>query len=285
MLSKEAIQARLKSFGIAPDKWLGQHFLIDVAVLQAMKDEWGKWLGEDDTILEIGPGLGVLTQQLIATNRPVISVERDPVLARKLAESLGTPDGLTVVAADILQQLERPESDLQLHIVTGSWVVIANIPYAITSPLLRKLAASSNAPHHILMLVQKESAERISALPGDSRRGLLTVELELNYESQIVEIVPPTAFWPAPEVESALLVLRRRPVPLVPIAEQRALLKVVMAGFSGKRKKLSNSLSASLRKPVDEMRQLLAKTDIDPNRRAETLTISEWQQLAQELKD
>ncbi len=279
MFTKETIQAKLKSLGVSPDKYLGQHFLIDRTLLDAIAAESSQWLNKDDVVVEVGPGLGVLTDQLVATGNKVMAVERDPVLAQKLSGA----NNLTVIQADVLQQLDQPDTQLHQELGSGSWTVVANIPYAITSPLLRKLARESCPPHHILVLVQKESAERIAAQPGDSRRGLLTVELELNYESKLVRLVPPASFWPAPEVDSALLVLEQRPEPLVPPEAQKKFLSVVIAGFAGKRKQLGNSLSGGLRRSAGEVRELLRQCGIDPQRRAETLTVAEWYLLSRAI--
>lgn len=272
LLTPQLIKLRLKKLGIEADKYLGQHFLIEELVLKQIINEAKTFLQPKDTILEVGPGLGVLTHELAQLPHEIVAVEKDPVFARELTFFLGQPTNLTVTAGDALQ-VPLP--------ATASWVAIANIPYAITSPLLRRWAYAENPPHHILVLVQKEVAERIGAEPGNSRRGLLTIQLEILYESRIVQTVPPTSFWPAPKVESALLLLAKRAEPLVAPEHIKAVLRVATLGFSAKRKQLLNALAGGLGKSNEETRTLLHKAGIDPTRRAETLSIDEWQQLAQ----
>ncbi len=281
ILTPELIKLRLKKLGVRTDKYLGQHFLIDQAVLDDIMQESQKIVSPQDAIVEAGPGLGVLTSELIKLSNPVIAIEKDPVFADRLKEFTDNPDNLTVIKGDILDILglaSHPIPNSRFRI-PSPWVFIANIPYAITSPLLRKLVYRDNPPHHILVLVQKEAAQRIVAKPGDRHRGLLTVQLEIMAESEIIHFVPSTTFWPAPEVESALLLMKLRPEPLIEKEIVKDVLRVVIAGFSSKRKQLLNSLSGGLALPAQSVRSLLEKANIDPTRRAETLTLEEWQNL------
>lgn len=274
MLTPDLVKFRLKQLGVPADKWLGQHFLIDANVLAKIKEVSGGFVGEDDTIVEVGPGLGVLTDSLLDWfDRPVVAVEMDPVLA----QSLSPHDRLTLLQGDILDKLDRDTFFKNLE----TWVVVANIPYAITSPLVRKLLHRPNPPHDCLLLVQKELAERICAKPGNSDRGLLTVQVELMAEAEMVAQVPPSSFWPEPKVDSALLHLKLRPNPLVAPETMPAVLRMVTAGFSAKRKQLANSLAGGLGKSTEDVRIILKNAKIDPMRRAETLTIHEWLEIAQ----
>ena len=281
ILTPDLIKLRLKNLGIRTDKYLGQHFLIDTAVLESIKTTAVPLLKPQDTIVEVGPGLGVLTQELIQLPHPVLSVEKDPILAKNLGQFLGEPSNFTLVQGDILRQLDTSDFSQSLD----SWMVVANIPYAITSPLLRKLVYSPNPPHHVVVLVQKEAAQRICAKPGDSARGLLTIQIEIMAESNIVQIIPPTAFWPAPEIESALLVLTVRPQPLVEAESIKAVIRTVIAGFSSKRKQLQNSLAGGLGVSNDTIKIALDKAHINPQRRAETLTLQEWVKLTEILSN
>lgn len=281
ILTPEQIKLRLKKLGIRSDKHLGQHFLVDQSVLDKIQEVSSGLVVSEDTILEVGPGLGVLTSQLISFPNQVIVVEKDPVFADQLARFLASPSNLKVIKGDVLDMLNQfPDSKLQ---IPAPWCVIANIPYAITSPLLRKLLFRENPPHHILVLVQKELAERICAKPGDRNRGLLTVQVEIMAEAKIVASVPKSAFWPEPEVESALLLITTREKGLVNREEQKQLLRIVIAGFSAKRKQLLNSLAGGLGLKSDEVRIGMQKAGIDPARRAETLSIQEWLCLAKEF--
>ncbi len=281
ILTPDQIKLRLKKLSIRTDKYLGQHFLIDANVLQDTIAAAQTIIKPEDTIVEVGPGLGVLTQALLTLNHSVVTIEKDPVFAANLAQSLGNPSHLQALQGDVLQELDKEALGQDLP----SWVVIANIPYAISSPLLRKLVYSGNPPHHILVLVQKELAERVIAKPGDRNRGLLTIQMEIMAESQILHLVSSAAFWPEPKVESSLLLLTRRNEPLVSPDFIPEVLGVVIAGFSAKRKQLQNSLAGGLGLPVDKVRQALQSANIDPTRRAETLTLAEWQQLTQILSN
>lgn len=273
ILTPDLIKARLNQLGIKADKHLGQHFLINQEILDKIQEISNEFLASQDVILEVGPGLGVLTSQLIANPNQVTAVEKDPVFADELTAFLGTPKNLQVIRGDILDFLNQTS-------FTGAWCVIANIPYAITSPLIRKLLYRDNPPHHCVLLVQKELAERICAKPGDRNRGLLTVQVEIMAEAQIVAAVSKSSFWPQPEVESALLLLKTRKEALVNPENQKQLMRIVIAGFSSKRKQLLNSLAGGLGKSAEEVRQVLESVSIDPTRRAETLTLEEWQRLA-----
>jgi 16S rRNA (adenine1518-N6/adenine1519-N6)-dimethyltransferase len=309
ILTPDQIKHRLKSLGVRPDKYLGQHFLIDESVLATIQNRLEGFLqeGEKDIVVEVGPGLGVLTQVLANTAPHVVTIEKDPVFAQAIGGFIAKPN-LTVIQGDVLGLLDTspgfplrfdinrfssvPQKEAIFSTIDESicfdnpgadfdWLFVANIPYAITSPLLRKLVMLENPPRHILILVQKEMAERVTAQPGDSRRGRLTVELELIGQSEIIAIVPPQAFWPAPNVESALLHIDLRYPPTgLSAQERKELLRVVSAGFSSKRKKLANSLAGSLGKKASEVAELLTTLGINPDRRAETLTLEEWISLA-----
>lgn len=278
ILSPDHIKHRLKQLGVGADKWLGQHFLVDEEVLEIIMAKTREVVGSSDTIVEVGPGLGVLTDALVALQQPVVAIERDPVLYDNLARFLNHPSNLMVVQGDVLDVI-TPEYE-----PAKSWVVIANIPYGITSPLLRKLLSAVNPPHDIVVLVQKEAAERIVAKPGDAQRGLLTVEIETFVEAEIIHVVPPTAFWPEPEVDSAVLWLRKRPHPIIAPSEWAHVRRTVIAGFSSKRKQLQNSLAGGLGVSSGDARELLQRADIAPMRRAETLTLEEWWKLSQQIK-
>jgi 16S rRNA (adenine1518-N6/adenine1519-N6)-dimethyltransferase len=281
ILTPDQIKLRLKKLGVRTDKYLGQHFLISEDVLHTIIKEAQPLVAPNDSIVEVGPGLGVLTEQLLKFGNPVWSVEKDPVFASALPSFLGDPSALHLLKGDILEVLDKK----LLPTNTESWVVVANIPYAITSPLLRKLVHYHVPPHHILVLVQKEAAERITAAPGSSKRGLLTIQIEIMAESQIITNVTATSFWPVPEVESTLLLLTLRPTPLVEREEIPHVIHTVIAGFSSKRKQLLNSLSGGLNQPTDVIRKALRAAQIDPQRRAETLTIDEWVRLTDLLNN
>jgi 16S rRNA (adenine1518-N6/adenine1519-N6)-dimethyltransferase len=279
VISPDRIKSRLKQLGIRPDKYLGQHFLIDQTILDQIITTAKDFITDRDTIVEVGPGMGILTEELLKLNqKDVISVEKDPILAKSLP-NLIKDDRLKVVQGDILTELDSNPDFQSLD----SWVFVANIPYAITSPLIRKLLYRNNPPHHILILVQKESAERITALPGDSRRGLLSLQVEIKAEGTIVGFVSRSSFWPSPEVKSALLLLSTREKPFIPHDEEAHFFRVVQAGFSSKRKQLANSLTGGLQRPKAEVIDRLKQAKIAPVARAEELSVEEWWRLTKIL--
>lgn len=307
ILNSEHIKLRLKKLGVGPDKYLGQHFLIDQEILFVISSYAQELLSEKDILVEVGPGLGVLTQELTEFNREVVTIEKDPIFAQALVPYVDKPN-LTVIQGDALSLLEtNPGFPTRfnygyggklLQVGTGlkevddsvcfdnpgsemDWLFVANIPYAITSPLLRKLIELETPPRHILVLMQKEVAERLVAKPGSSDRGLLTIQVEVAGNAKIVELVPPGAFWPEPKVNSALVHIDlTQPNLSFTDIERTKFFKVVSAGFSQKRKQLANSFSGGLGLKPDEARKLLESAGIDPLRRAETLTLQEWQTLS-----
>jgi len=312
ILTPDLVKLRLKKLGIRSDKYLGQHFLIDQAVLDETRESTQKLLHQDDIIVEVGPGLGVLTQELVTFDKPVITIEKDPILAQSLTDFINKPN-LTVIEADILRLLEtntgfpkrfNPNKIGKIHALDptlsqiddsicidnpGSdfdWIFVANIPYGITSPLLRKLVELEHPPRHILVLMQKEVAERLAAKPGSAERGLLTVQIEIAGNTQIIQTILPDSFWPEPKVQSALVHIDLTK-PNISLTDQERinLLKVVKAGFSAKRKQLQNSLAGGLNQPIEEIRHKLESVGIDPKRRAETLTLGEWQQLTKYIRN
>lgn len=282
LLTPDLIKLRLKNLSVGADKYLGQHFLINQDVLDTVRDTVQD-LKDDDTelVVEVGPGLGVLTQLLTEEMPQVISIEKDPIFAQALAPFLDKPN-LTVIQGDALRILE---TDLDFPHTDKPWLFIANIPYGITSPLLRMLTGLNNPPKHIVVLMQKEVAERIMAKPGSSDRGLLTVQMECLGQTEVLMPVSPRSFWPEPKVDSSLvhIDLTQPALSLVP-DERKRFLKTVAAGFSQKRKQIHNSLSATLGMPSAETKQLLESLGIDPNRRAETLTLTEWHTLSKALQ-
>lgn len=281
ILSPDQIKQRLKNLGVGSDKFLGQHFLIDATVLEAILAKMAEIKGEVTLVVEVGPGLGVLTRQLAEDMSRVIAIEKDPIFARALPDFLGQPN-VDVRPGDALRVLE---TDLDFpH--EENWLFVANIPYGITSPLLRKLTELHHPPQHIIVLIQKEVAERLTAAPGNANRGLLTIQMEVAGKVEKVMDVPPTAFFPAPKVDSALvhIDLTQPGLPMLP-EEKAHFFKSVAAGFSQKRKQIHNSLSATLSMPSDDVKHILASTGIDPNRRAETLSLQEWQTLSKALQN
>ena len=257
----------LDFYQIHPKKSLGQNFVQDPHALE--KIVAAAELSPDDTVLEIGPGTGALTEFLAQIARRVIAVELDMRLQPILSAALGHLRHVEFVYADILK------TDVPALVGVGDYVVVANVPYYITSAILRSLLDSPHRPRRIVMTVQLEVAERLVAKPGDMN--LLAVSAQFYAKTRNVARLKAGTFWPRPDVDSAIVRLDTYPQPIVAVPDEQTFFRIVKAGFSQKRKQLKNALG-------DEGSALLAQAGIDPKRRAETLTLDEWAALARASK-
>lgn len=268
------IRTLLKSLGLAPQKGFGQNFLISEKVLHRIVDAGA--LTPTDVVLEVGPGLGHLTQELAAKAGEVIAVEIDRGLIHRLRDVFQEVGNVTFVEKDVLKL--NPEE------VVGQrpYKVIANLPYYITSPVLRHFLEESRPPRILVVMVQKEVAQRIMAPTGDLN--LLAISVQIYGQPRIVTRVPASSFYPQPSVDSAVLKVEVYGEPRIhtPAA---AFFKVVSAGFAMPRKQVHNSLSQRLWLPPGSAPGLLAEAGIDPARRPHTLTIEEWDRLTRVLLD
>lgn len=253
---------------VATKKELGQHWLHDQSVLAAIADAAAVVPG--DVILEVGPGLGTLTSELLDRGAYVIAVEFDHDLATSLARRLGNPKNLRVEEEDIRR--------FRFDRLTPGYKIVANIPYYLTSHLLRILSEHANPPHTAVLLVQKEVAERVCAAPGDM--SLLSVAVQTYFDTALDIVVPAILFTPPPKVDSQVLVLQARATPLVPSALIDAYFQVVKAGFSERRKKLRSSLSGGLRIEKSQADTLIATAGISGEIRAQELSLPQWLDLA-----
>jgi 16S rRNA (adenine1518-N6/adenine1519-N6)-dimethyltransferase len=247
--------------------------LRDIATLDAIVTAAD--MQTTDTVLEVGPGLGTLTARLLKKGATVIAVEFDRVLALKLHESLTKQLGESATS-----RLEVIESDILSFDYTklpANYKVVANIPYYLTSHLIRQLGESANPPQTAVLLIQKEVAERVCAKPGDM--SLLSVSAQVFFEATLGVFVPAALFTPPPKVDSQVLVLQRHEQPLVPLAEQKEFFRLLKAGFGERRKKMRSSLSGGLHITKPEADQLLSSAGIDGDLRAQALSIAEWQKL------
>jgi 16S rRNA (adenine1518-N6/adenine1519-N6)-dimethyltransferase len=263
--------ALLKRHGLHADKRLGQNFLQDPFALE--KIVAAAQIQPTDTVLEIGPGLGSLTRYLAVFANEVIAVELDQNLLAPLRAVLAPYHNVRVIQGDIL---ELSPSEL---ISTAAYLVVANIPYYITSAVIRHLLESSRKPRRIILTIQKEVAERICAQPGDM--SLLALSVQIYGEPQVMAHIPARAFFPAPKVDSAVLRIEIYPAPRVRPELQNTFFKLIKAGFSQKRKTLRNALSAGLHIAPPAAEAMLSQSGIDSRRRAETLGIEEWQRLCE----
>jgi 16S rRNA (adenine1518-N6/adenine1519-N6)-dimethyltransferase len=264
----------LRQSGIKARKSLGQHFLVDGTVLSTIIE--AAELSSGDTVIEVGPGLGILTSELARHAGNVIAVELDTELASLLQRRLASLPNLRVINADILK--------VKLSKLLGGkskYKVVANLPYYITSPVLRYFVEASPKPSLMVMMVQKEVGEAIVAGPGDM--SLLAVSLQVYSRARIVASVPAQSFYPQPKVDSVILRFDTLPEPAVKVADMHAFFEVVKSGFSSPRKQLHNSLAHGLGMKPAEVAPFLNRAAIDPKRRAETLSLEEWAKLYEVL--
>lgn len=259
---------------LRPRKSLSQNFLTDPEALDAIVE--AAELAPGDRVVEIGPGLGVLTRRLLAAGASVLAVELDARLAEYLRRELYGVEGFELIEADALALHPR-------EMFPGEPIkVVANIPYHITSPLLHAFLEGDRPPELTVLLVQLEVAERVAAPPG--QMSYFSVFVQNVASAEVVARVPAAAFEPAPAVDSAVLRLRRREAPVVPPGEGREpFYRVVQAGFRQRRKQVHNGLTREL--PIDRevVEVALAGCGVDPERRPQTLSVAEWACLADAL--
>lgn len=261
-------------------KSLGQNFLQDPTYLEQIVA--AAELTPNDLVLEVGPGQGVLTRELAARAAGVVAVELDDRLITPLRAMFATQlDRVEIVHGDILEMdpvtlVDRLAGRLPGHAAGSPYKVAANLPYYITSAAIRQLLEARRPPSRAVLLVQLEVAQRICAEPGDM--SLLAISVQYYARPQFVQRVPAGAFRPVPKVDSAILRLDVYPQPAVALAPE-PFFAVVRAGFGQKRKQLLNSLSAGLGRPKTEIAAALACAGVDPMRRAETLSLGEWEIL------
>jgi len=249
-------------------KSLGQHWLTDRTSLEAMCEAADVQL--HDTVLEIGPGIGTLTELLVKRAGRVIAVEFDRKLADELPERVRA-ENLEVVSQDILS--------FDFNQLEPGYKVVANIPYYLTSNLIRVLSETSNPPAIVALLVQKEVAERVVAEPG--QMSILSVTAQYYWQVALGSVVPAELFMPPPKVDSQVLVLKRRAIPLFKEIDIKVFFRLVKAGFSQKRKTLANSISGGLQLKREEVIELLEQAGIASSTRAQVLSLDDWYGLYQ----
>ncbi len=260
----------LRQSGIRPKKRLGQHFLIDEAILDTIVV--AAELSRADIVIEVGPGLGVLTAELARGAGKVIAVELDTRLASFLKRRLACLPNVDVINADILKV-----SPSQLLEGKSDYKVVANLPYYITSPILRHFVEASPKPSLMVVMVQKEVGNAIVAGPGEM--SLLAVSLQVYSKPKIVSYVPSQSFYPPPKVDSAIVRFDLLPEPAVKVADINGFFQVVKCGFTSPRKQLHNSLAQGMGVKPAEVALLLERAGIEFQRRAETLSLEEWARL------
>ena len=263
----------LRRFDLKARKGLGQHFLIDREVLELITS--AAELTPADVIVEVGPGLGALTRELARQAGWVIAIELDDKLAALLKQTLASFNNVTIINDDVLKI--EPGAWLKEQKVRFPYKIVANLPYYITSPVLRHFLEASAKPQMMIVMVQKEVAEAIVAKPGEM--SLLSVSIQFYGEPRIISYVPAQCFYPAPKVDSAILRIDPYPQPTLAVTDVGSFFDLVRAGFTAPRKQIANSLAQGLGLPKGEVLSLLEKADVVSQRRAETLTLGEWAQL------
>jgi len=263
--------ALLKRYDLRAHKGLGQNFLQDPLALEKIVS--AAEIQPVDTVLEIGPGLGSLTRYLAISAKEVVAVELDMNLLPPLKATLSPYRNIRLIHGDILKLSPK---DLNLE---NDYIVVANIPYYITSAVIRHLLESELKPRRIVLTVQKEVAQRICAEPGDM--SLLALSVQIYGNARIAAHIPANAFFPAPKVDSSVLIVEIYSSPRIREELLNTFFKLIKAGFSQKRKTLRNSLSSGLHISPTDAADLLTRVNIDPQRRAETLSIEEWEKLSE----
>lgn len=262
----------LEQHGLSPKKSLGQNFLIDPNTLDKIVSAAD--LKPDDTVLEVGPGTGAMTTRLAKVVKRVIAIELDNRMEAVLRDVLAMErlSNVNLLIADILQ-VNIPE------MLDGEpFVVVANVPYYITSAIMRHLLESGHRPRRLVLTVQLEVAERITAKPGDM--SLLAVSTQYYAQARMIARLKPSVFWPRPDVDSAVVRLDPYDKPPVDVPDDETFFRVVRAGFAQKRKQLKNAFGGGVGLSHSDAAIMLELANIDPTRRAETLSLEEWAALA-----
>lgn len=278
-------KAILEKYGFSFKKSLGQNFLIDTNILKRIVDH--AELTKDSGAIEIGPGIGALTEQLAKNSQKVVAIEIDQRLLPILKETLSPYPNVAVIHEDVLK------ADVQSIMAKefsgiDDVMVVANLPYYVTTPIIMKLLEEHLPIRGIVCMLQKEVAERISAKPGTKDYGSLSIAVQYYTEAETVMIVPKTVFVPQPNVDSAVIRLTRRQTPLVVVKDEDFFFRVTRSSFAQRRKTLFNNLQSGLtngKEKKDLILSVLEEVQIDPTRRGETLSIEEFARLSDALYD
>lgn len=272
--TKIEVKNLFQEAGLRPSKGFGQNFLVDKSILKRIVE--AAEISPKDTILEIGPGLGILTQELAQRSKMVIAVEKDPKMCEILEELLKgwNVRNIKIINGDILKLSPIPSA-------LKNYKVVANLPYYITSPVIRKFLESENPPEEMILMVQKEVAQRICAAPPNM--SLLAVSVQFYAEPKIIFYVSKKSFWPQPKVDSAIIKISEIENYKLKINKD-LFFTIVRAGFSQPRKQLLNNLSKGLELNKESVKTWLLKNKITPNRRAETLNVGDWIKLTKTIQ-
>jgi len=281
LTNKKIIKDLLKKYGAKAEKYLGQHFILSKKALAQMIES--AEIKKTDTVIEIGPGLGTLTQELAKTGAKIIAVEKDPLMLNILKETLTVHKNIKIIQADARQlSISHPAGD---HPKGGDfqfskkYKIVANLPYNVATFLIHQWLEAEKPPQLMILMVQKEVAQRICAKPP--RMNLLAVSVQFYADAKIIDYVPAEAFWPRPKVDSAIIKITPKENAVFPaIANKTAYFKVVKAGFSQPRKQLAGNLAKKLNIPKEKIPLMFQKLDIPDRARAENLSVEQWTSLA-----
>lgn len=276
-------RAILEKYGFSFKKSLGQNFLIDTNILRRIVDFAD--LGENSGAIEIGPGIGALTEQLARSSKKVVAFEIDQRLLPILAETLSPYENVKVIHKDVL------EADVQTVMAEeftniDDIMVVANLPYYVTTPIIMKLLEDHLPIRGIVCMLQKEVADRISASPGTKEYGSLSIAVQYYTKAETVMIVPKTVFVPQPNVDSAVIRLTKRDKPAVTVKDENFFFQVTRSSFAQRRKTLLNNLTSQLpdgKQKKEDILKALAAAGVEPSRRGETLSLEEFGRLSDEL--
>ena len=273
------VRRLLRDFDFKPKKGLGQNFLVSEGALKRIVAAAD--LEPGDVVLEVGPGLGTLTRLLAQQAKRVIAVELDQRLVDILSQTLADFPNVEIVQGDILEM--EPGGPGKLSQLSPGYKVVANLPYYITSAVLRHLLTARVKPRLIVVTVQREVAQRMTARPG--QMSLLSVSVQFYGRPRIVARIPAGAFYPVPKVNSAVVRIDLDESPTVAVADVDRFFEIVRAGFGQKRKQLRNALAQGLSLPASTVVEALHRAGVDEKRRAQTLSLEEWTRVTQEIVD
>lgn len=276
-------KAILEKYGFSFKKSLGQNFLIDTNILNRIVDHAN--LTENSGVIEIGPGIGALTEQLAKRSKKVVAFEIDQRLLPILEETLSPYSNKKIIHQDVLKAdvAERIKEEFEGF---EDIMVVANLPYYVTTPIIMKLLEEKLPIRGIVVMLQKEVAERIAAKPGNKDYGSLSIAVQYYTEAETVMIVPKTVFVPQPNVDSAVIRLTVRKEPKVNVKDEEFFFQVTRSSFAQRRKTILNNLVSQLpegKEKKEEILKVLSEVEIDPSRRGETLSIEEFAKLSDAL--
>jgi 16S rRNA (adenine1518-N6/adenine1519-N6)-dimethyltransferase len=273
----------LKKYGFSFKKSLGQNFLIDPNILRNITEHAG--LTKNTAAIEIGPGIGALTEQLARASGKVLAFEIDQRLIPILKDTLSPYDNVTIVNEDVLKADVKAVMDQELQ-GFDDIMVVANLPYYVTTPIILKLLMEKLPIRGICVMLQKEVGDRISAKPGTKEYGSLSIAIQYYTEAEMVMTVPKTVFMPQPNVDSAVIRLTKREKPPVDVMDEDFLFFITRSSFAQRRKTILNNLTSQLpngKEKKEAILEALQSAGVDPTRRGETLSIEEFGLLSDHL--